>query len=62
MELMISITIGVLIIVGASFFVYRVNTEIANTKNRTQVHIEMTNFAEKMNLIRTTFSTGVILQ
>lgn len=56
-ELTVSIMIAVIIIVGTSFFVYQVNTEIVNTKNRTQIHIEMSSFTEKMNLIRTTFST-----
>ena len=56
-ELGISIVITALVILGASFFITRVNSDILGTKNRTQVHIDLTTFIEKMNSVRTNFSS-----
>lgn len=60
-EMIISVTISALIIGGSSFFIFKTNSDAQTTKNRTQIHTEMTTYMDRMNYVRSNYSTGSIL-
>ncbi len=60
-EVVISIAITAMVIGGSTYFILKASSEVQSAKNRTQIHVEMTSFIEKMNSIRTNYSSGNIL-
>jgi prepilin-type N-terminal cleavage/methylation domain-containing protein len=60
-EMIIAITISSMIIGGSTFFIFKTNSEAQTAKNRTKIHVEMSEYIEKMNQIRNGYSSGTVL-
>ncbi len=60
-EMVVSIAISTLIIGGSTYFILKSNTEAQAAKARTTIHTEMTTFVDKLNQLRTNYSSGSIL-
>ena len=60
-EMVVSVSISTLIIAGASYFVFKTSNEAQTSKNRTQIHVDVAAFAEKMNASRIKYASGTVI-